>query len=136
MATTSSELHVMVVTPAKSVFDAKAKSVTVPAFDGEIGVLPNHAPMLALLGAGELRVTDTDSKVTRLAIRGGFVQVSKNKVTVLTQEAVTPADIKPELLSAEAAKLAGEHPEKTDEREVLDGKKAWVLARQKVAAKK
>lgn len=132
----SSELHVTVVTPAKSVFDAKAKSVTVPAFDGEVGVLPNHAPMLALLGAGELRVTGADSKVTRLAIRGGFVQVSKNNVTVLTQEAATPEEIKPDVLSAEAAKLANEHPSKMDEREVLEGKKAWIAARQKVAAKK
>jgi len=131
-----SELHVTVVTPAKSVFDAKAKSVTVPAFDGEVGVLPNHAPMLALLGSGELRVTGTDSKVTRLAIRGGFVQVSKNNVTVLTQEAATPEEIKPDVLSAEAAKLANEHPSKMDEREVLEGKKAWIAARQKVAAKK
>lgn len=131
-----SELHVTVVTPAKSVFDAKAKSVTVPAFDGEVGVLPNHAPMLALLGAGELRVTGTDGKLTRLAVRGGFVQVSKNNVTILTQEAATPDDIKPDALSAESAKLANEHPTKMDEREALEAKKAWIAARQKVAAKK
>lgn len=130
------ELHVTVVTPAKSVFDAKAKSVTVPAFDGEVGVLPNHAPMLALLGSGELRVTGTDGKVTRLAIRGGFVQVSKNNVTILTQEAATPDEIKPEALNAESAKLTNEHPTKMDEREALEAKKAWIAARQKVAAKK
>jgi F-type H+-transporting ATPase subunit epsilon len=131
-----SELHVTVVTPAKSVFDAKAKSVTVPAFDGEVGVLPNHAPMLALLGAGELRVTGVDGKLTRLAIRGGFVQVSKNNVTILTQEAATPDEIKPDVLSAELAKLGNEHPTKMDEREALEAKKAWIAARQKVAAKK
>jgi len=131
-----SELHVTVVTPAKSVFDAKAKSVTVPAFDGEVGVLPNHAPMLALLGAGELRVTGIDGKLTRLAIRGGFVQVSKNNVTILTQEAATPDEIKPDALTAELAKLGNEHPTKMDEREALEAKKAWITARQKVAAKK
>jgi F-type H+-transporting ATPase subunit epsilon len=136
MATASSELHVTVVTPARSVYDAKATAVTVPAFDGEVGVLAGHAPLLAILGSGELRVTGADGKTSRMAVRGGFVQVSKNNVTVLTQEVASPDEVKPDALAAEEQKLAGEKPTKADEVELLQQKKSWAAARRKVAAKK
>lgn len=126
-------LHLTVITPAKAVLDTDAKAVVVPAFDGEVGVLPGHAAMLALLGTGELRVTKSDDKVQRLVVRGGFLQVLENKVTVLTPESATPEELKPEALKGEALKLDAERPVKLDERELLDGKRAWLRARQKIA---
>ena len=129
-------LHVTVITPARSVFDADATAVVVPAFDGEIGVLPGHAAMLALLGTGHLRVNTADGKIKHLAIRGGFLQVNHNKVTVLTPESVTAEDLKPDELQKEAQKLDAEKPTKLDERDALDIKKQWLHAKQKVQAAK
>jgi len=126
-------LHVTVITPARAVFDAEAASVVAPAFDGELGVLPSHAPLLSLLGTGELRVTAADGSVKRMAVRGGFLQVNQNKVSVLTPESVPAEDIKADALTAEAAKLSGEHPLKADERELLNQRWAWLRARQKLA---
>ncbi len=125
-------LHVSVITPSKAVLEGDAQSLSVPAFDGEMGVLPGHAPMLALLGTGELRVTGTDGQVKRLAVRGGFLQIKDNAVTVLTQEAVSVSDLNDEALQAEAHKLEGQKPTKLPEREALTAKRAWVKAQMKL----
>ena len=132
-AATGRTLHLSVITPAKPVFDGAASSVVVPAFDGEWGVLPGHASLLALLGTGELRVTSPDGATHRLAVRGGFLQVHKNKVTVLTQEAVAAKDISADALRAEMQKLDAEKPTKLDEREALAARREWAQARQRAA---
>lgn len=129
---TDKNLHLTVITPAKSVLDTSAVSVVVPAFDGELGVLPGHADMLALLGSGELRLTTAEGTTRKLAIRGGFLQVNHNKVTVLTPESAAPEDLKPENLNVEREKLNAEKPTKPDEREALSMKRDWLNARQRV----
>jgi F-type H+-transporting ATPase subunit epsilon len=128
-------LHVTVITPARAVFDADAKAVVAPAFDGELGVLPGHASMLALLGTGELRVTTPEGGTRKLAIRGGFLQVNNDKITVLTPESVAPEDIKPDTLSAEAQKLDAEKVTKLEDREAQEVRRGWLKARQKIVSK-
>jgi len=86
------KLHCTVVTPEKSIFDAEADGVTVPTHDGEVGILPGHARLLARLGNGELRVT-AGGKPTSFYVEGGFLQVAENRVTVLTDAAYDVADI-------------------------------------------
>jgi F-type H+-transporting ATPase subunit epsilon len=130
---TEKRLRVSVITPAKPVYDCEAESVVVPAFDGELGVLPGHASMLALLGTGEMRVTTSDGALRRLAVRGGFLQVHQNQVTVLTQESLAPEDIGAEELRAEIKKLDAEKPTKLEEREALEARRAWAKVRQRVA---
>lgn len=129
---TDKNLHVTIITPAKSVLDTKATSVVVPAFDGELGVLPGHADLLALLGTGELRLTTLEGNTRKLAIRGGFLQVNHNNVTVLTPESAAPEEMKPELLTSEREKLDAEKPTKLDERDALAIKRDWLNARQRV----
>jgi F-type H+-transporting ATPase subunit epsilon len=79
-------LHCTVVTPERSILDEDAERIVVPAHDGEIGILPGHARLLAKLGVGVLRVT-TSGKTHEVFIEGGFVQVADNRVTVLTDTA-------------------------------------------------
>ena len=131
-ATGSSKLHLTVITPAKAVLDTDANSIVVPAFDGELGVMPGHADMLALLGAGVLRLTTAEGNTQRVAIRGGFLQVNHNKVTVLTPESVGVADIKADALKLEREKLDAEKPTKLEEREPQDQKRVWLTARERV----
>jgi F-type H+-transporting ATPase subunit epsilon len=129
---TDKALHVTVITPAKSVMDTTATSVVVPAFDGELGVLPGHADLLALLGTGEMRLTTADGNTRRLALRGGFLQVNHNKITVLTPESAAPEELKPEALNAERDKLNAEKPTKLEERDALAVRREWLNARQRV----
>ncbi len=65
-------------------FDGEADAVVAPAYDGEVGILPNHAPFMTLLGAGTLTVRHAD-EVTRFSIQGGFLQVVDNRVRVVAE---------------------------------------------------
>ncbi len=135
-APTNKSLHLTVITPARAVLDTEALGVIAPAFDGEIGVLHNHAAMLALLGAGELRVNGLDGKIRHLAIRGGFLQVNDNKVTILTPESVSAAEIKVDEVKAQLEKLNAKPPVKPEEHDAFEAEKAWLTLKEKVSAKK
>lgn len=77
-------MRVTVISPESAVFDGEAESVVAPAFDGELGILANHAPLMTVLGSGVLRVKS--GGVTRkFQVRGGFLQVIKNSVRVLAE---------------------------------------------------
>ncbi|CAA9300487.1 MAG: ATP synthase epsilon chain [uncultured Gemmatimonadetes bacterium] len=82
-------LRVTVLSPEQTVFQGTADSVVAPAFNGKLGILRGHAPLMALLGEGELRVT-TGGDERRFMVAGGFLQVADDEVTVLSERA-TPA---------------------------------------------
>jgi F-type H+-transporting ATPase subunit epsilon len=75
-----------VISPEQKLFEGPAQFVVVPAFDGEIGILRDHAPLMALLGEGTLRV-ETEGGAQSFHVSGGFVQVVDNVVSVLSEEA-------------------------------------------------
>ena len=77
-------MHVTVISPEASMFDGEADSVVAPAFDGEVGILPHHAPLMTLLGEGLLvvRQSGTDH---RYQVRGGVLQVVENRVRVVAE---------------------------------------------------
>lgn len=79
-------IHVTVVSPERSVFEGEAESVVAPAQDGLVGILPGHAPFVTLLGDGILRVR-ADATTHAFGVRGGFLQVIRNTVRVVTEHA-------------------------------------------------
>jgi F-type H+-transporting ATPase subunit epsilon len=89
----SAGIRCLVVTPETTVLDAVAKAVVLPLEDGQRGVGRGHAPFIGRLGAGEVRLTAADGPETvhRTFVEGGFVEVSHDAVTVITQRAV-PAE--------------------------------------------
>jgi F-type H+-transporting ATPase subunit epsilon len=89
-ASAGPSLHVVVISPERTVFDGEADGVVAPAWDGEIGILRGHAPLMAVLGSGEMRVT-RGGTVDRFLIEGGFLQVANNVVTVLSEKASATA---------------------------------------------
>jgi len=93
-------LQLRVVTPERPLYEGEADAVVVPAHDGEIGILPRHARLLASLGIGELRAR-RGAEVRRFFVDGGFVQVRDNLVTVLCDRATRLEDT--DLAAAEAA---------------------------------
>jgi F-type H+-transporting ATPase subunit epsilon len=78
--------RVTVLSPERSVYDGEASFAAVPAWDGELGILYDHAPLVALLGAGLLRM-ETPQGTRRFRVSGGFVQVARNEVSILSEEA-------------------------------------------------
>ena len=76
-------LTVSVISPEAVLFEGTTDSLVAPAFDGEVGILTGHAPMMTLLGRGELRL----GTGARLRVEGGFLQVVDDRVRVVTEHA-------------------------------------------------
>ncbi len=81
-------LKVSVISPEKVLYEGEAESVVVPAFDGEVGILRGHAPLMTLIGNGVMRlVTGSASAELKFSVAGGFLQVADDHVRVVTENA-------------------------------------------------
>jgi F-type H+-transporting ATPase subunit epsilon len=76
-----------VISPERVLFDGVVSSVVAPAFDGEVGILSRHAPLVTLLGRGVLRLHGADGGTRRFEVAGGFLQVADDVVRVVTETA-------------------------------------------------
>lgn len=85
-------LKLEIVTPEARIFSDEVDAVVLPGFEGEMGVLPAHAPLVTTLQYGELRYTKS-GKTTELAVGEGLVEVTGSNVRVLTDMAVHSDDI-------------------------------------------
>ncbi|OGR84925.1 MAG: ATP synthase F1 subunit epsilon [Elusimicrobia bacterium RIFCSPLOWO2_01_FULL_54_10] len=99
-------LDLEVITPERLAFSEQADSITIPALEGEIGILPGHAPLLVQLATGELRIQSGD-RTEFFAVSGGFVEVLRNRVHVFAETAEMQGEI-----SAERARQAAEKARK------------------------
>jgi F-type H+-transporting ATPase subunit epsilon len=81
-----------IVTPEAKTFSDNVDSVVIPGVEGELGVLPMHTPLMTLLEPGELRVMKNGEEI-RLAVGEGFVEITQEKIAVLTDMAVKESDI-------------------------------------------
>src|SRR5690606_29160707 len=85
-------LQLEIVTPEKLAFAEEVDAVVVPGIEGELGVLPHHAPLLSTLGVGELRIR-RGGQEEFFAIAGGFLQVRPDKVVVMAETADLASEI-------------------------------------------
>lgn len=79
-------MRVTVISPDRPVYQGDADAVTAPAYDGQVGILPRHAPFLTMLGQGRLTVRAGGTTLA-FQVRGGFLQVSDDTVRVVTEHA-------------------------------------------------
>lgn len=105
-------LTVEIMTPERQLLQKQADSVVVPAEDGELGILNNHAPLLAQLQAGEIRLRKGE-QLELFAISGGFLEVLNNHVAIFaeTAEMANEIDIERARQAAEKAKAALRQPQ-------------------------
>jgi F-type H+-transporting ATPase subunit epsilon len=106
-----------IVTPERQVFSDTVDSVNLPGTEGELGILPHHAPLLAMLGVGELRVRKGGTEEL-FAIVGGFVQVRPDKVVVMAETADMASEI--DLEKAHEARREAEKAIETGYHEAAD----------------
>ena len=78
--------HCSVITPERAILECEALFVAFPAHDGEVGVLPNRAPLVCKMGIGVLRVQTGDTTHV-FFVDGGFAQMLNNRLTILTEQA-------------------------------------------------
>ncbi|WP_019121086.1 F0F1 ATP synthase subunit epsilon [Brevibacillus massiliensis] len=101
-----SKMTVEVVTPERVVFSGEATMVIARGVAGELGILPNHIPLVTPLKVAPVRVKTTGDKETLIAVSGGFLEVRGDKVTILAEAAELPEDI--DVARAQAAKTRAE----------------------------
>ena len=100
-------IQLIVVTPERQLLRESVVEVTVPGLDGQLGILPGHAPLMTELGVGELSCrTSTSSQPVVLAVISGFAEVLPDRVTVLAETAERAEEI--DLARAEEAKARAE----------------------------
>lgn len=86
------QLQLKVVTPLRRVIEDTVKSVTLPGIDGELGIMPEHIPLVTILDTGVLSYQDDDQSKS-IAVHGGYAQVESNNVTILADLAETADEI-------------------------------------------
>lgn len=94
-----------IVTPQKKVFSEDVRFVVAPGIEGELGILPDHAPLISALNIGVLRIQQ-DGKNFKVVVNGGFMEVRGSRVTVLANSAERAEDINVDRV--EAAKQRAE----------------------------
>ena len=110
-------LHLEIVTPERLAYSDEVDSVQVPGSEGELGILPHHAPLVSMLGVGELRIRKGGTEES-FAIFGGFLQVRPDKVVVLAETADLASEI--DLERAQEAKREAERALETGYHETAD----------------
>jgi len=79
-------MNLEIVTPDEKIFEGEAKSVQLPGKDGRFGILDRHAPIVATLKKGRVKVEATDGDIQYFEIGGGVVEMNNNKVIVLAEK--------------------------------------------------
>jgi F-type H+-transporting ATPase subunit epsilon len=110
-------LKLEIVTPERLAYSDEVDAVIVPGSDGELGILPHHAPLVSTLGMGELRIRKGGLEES-FAIVGGFVQIRPDKVVVMAETADLAAEI--DLEKAEEARREAERALETGYHEGAD----------------
>ena len=82
-----------IVSPEKLLLSRAVEMVVIPASEGELGVLPNHAPMIVLLRGGTIRIYAGTQVTDQLYVSGGFAEITPERVTVLADEATPVAEL-------------------------------------------
>jgi len=98
-------LHLEIVTPERVAYEDDVDMVICPGTEGELGILPHHAPLLSTLGFGELKIRKGGQE-EYFAIAGGFLQVRPDKVVVMAETADMASEI--DLEAAESARHEAE----------------------------
>jgi F-type H+-transporting ATPase subunit epsilon len=135
----SKTLHLTITTPERIVLESEVSSVNVPTVDGEIGLLPDHIPLVSLLAPGELHAVTTAGEEQIMAVSGGFIEVRDNAVVILADTAEKAEEIDEVRAQAgreKALKLMQERA--TDDVGFADAQAAMAkeLARLKVVRKR
>lgn len=120
-------LHCVLTSPEGTIFQTDARSVVVPAVDGELGILPRHAPLIGLLGSGELRIEPASGKAggkeagkVHYFLQGGFVEVLDDQVTILATQVESLETLTRDEADARVKSLLAERPDSRQSFEVRD----------------
>nr|YP_009319735.1 ATP synthase CF1 epsilon subunit [Salpinga maranonensis]APA18865.1 ATP synthase CF1 epsilon subunit [Salpinga maranonensis] len=126
-------LNLCVLTPNRIVWDSDVKEIILSTNSGQIGILPNHAPIATAVDIGILRIRLNDEWLT-MALMGGFARIGNNEIIILVNDAEKGSDIDPQD-AQETLELAEANLRKAeDKRQTIEGNLAVRRARTRVEA--
>lgn len=129
------KIHMSILTPERAIFEGDSDAVYAMMHDGDRGFLPGHASMVGILGIGMLRVF-RDGIMTAFEVEGGFLEISKNRLIILAEDAMKKEELSEKLIKAELdsveSELAAASPES---RKKLELKKKKLASRLQVAVR-
>ena len=94
-------LHFELVSPERLLFSGDVEAVDIPGTEGDMGIMPGHAPVLSTLRPGVVTITKEGGAKERIYVRGGFAEVNPQGLTVLAEVAVPVAELNSEILAQE-----------------------------------
>ena len=94
-------LHFDLVAPERVLFTGEVEAVMLPATDGDMTVLPGHAPVITTLRTGVVVATNHKNDGERVLVRGGFAEIGATSVTVLAERALPVEELTPEIIDRE-----------------------------------
>ena len=122
------------VSPERLVLSSEVSMVVVPGAEGDFGVLPGHSPMISNVRSGVISIYNDRAIEARIFVAGGFAEVSNNRLTVLTEDAVALDEIKradADTRLAEAREAVGDA---SDDRDRVNAEKQLAIAEALVVA--
>ncbi len=129
------KLNCNVLTPERQIYEGQIDFAVVQAYDGEMGFLYNHAPLISELGTGEIRLRIGDN-TEYFYVDGGFVEIKNNSLIILAQEAAIKQELKADELEAKIKEISAlPRPERYAERLTIDIELKKLKARLQIAKK-
>jgi len=129
------KLNCNVLTPERQIYEGQIDFAVVQAYDGEMGFLYNHAPLISELGTGEIRLRIGDN-TEYFYVDGGFVEIKNNSLIILAQEAAIKQELKADVLEAKIKEISAlPRPEGYAERLTIDIELKKLKARLQIAKK-
>nr|YP_009449896.1 ATP synthase CF1 epsilon subunit [Burmannia coelestis]ANK36093.1 ATP synthase CF1 epsilon subunit [Burmannia coelestis] len=126
-------LNLCVLTPNRIIWDSEVKEIILFTNSGQIGILPNHAPIATAVDIGLLRIRPNEQWVT-IAIMGGFARIGNNEITILGNDAEISTDIDPQE-AQQALQMAETNLSKAEgKRQAIEANLALRRARTRVEA--
>jgi F-type H+-transporting ATPase subunit epsilon len=126
-------LHISIIAPDRTVWDANAEEVILPSSTGQLGILRGHAPLLTALDIGVMRVR-IDKDWTSIVLMGGFAEVEDDELTILVNGAEEGGNIDKESAQRELEEMTSKFNEATTSKERIEATQNLRKARARVQA--
>ena len=125
--------HFELVAPERVLFSGEVDAVMLPGTEGEMTVLPGHAPVMTSLKTGFIVVTDRQNHGTRVLVRGGFAEINPETVIVLAERALDATELTPESIDQEILQVEMQR-DSTHDDAVKDAANATIVQLQEARA--
>lgn len=126
-------LNLCVLTPNRIVWDSKVKEIILSTTSGQIGILPNHAPIATAVDIGILRIRFNDQWLT-MVLMSGFARIGNNAITILANDAEKSSDIDPQEAQQTLERAKANLQNAEGKRQIIEANLALRRARTRVEA--